>query len=395
MTELERAAGPGRIRGIALELWGAAVATPERAGATLRQGLRAARALHSAERRLVQDALYGLIRRQRLLEALASPDPLDLWLGWLVLEAGLPPERAAAERPGDWATLAARAGAVPADAAGLALRHSLPEPVAARLVAQLGAEAPAFLAASDARAPVTLRANRRKGPPAALVRRLAAEGVATRPVDGVADALEVVGRANLEGSRAFRDGAFEVQDAASQRVAALVADGPVLDACAGAGGKALALAARGLDVVALDVRQRALDELARRAKRAGTPVRAQCVAADAWPAELPRFPWVLLDAPCTGSGVLRRHPEHRWQLGEAAIAARAATQRGLLSRAAAQVLPGGHLVYATCSVLRDEDEDVVEAFLAAHPGWALDRTLRTWPHLDGGDGFYAAVLRAP
>jgi 16S rRNA (cytosine967-C5)-methyltransferase len=102
---------------------------------------------------------------------------------------------------------------------------------------------------------------------------------------------------------------------------------------------------------------------------------------------------VLVDAPCTGSGVLRRHPEHRWQLDEPAITARVAVQRALLSRAAERVAPGGRLVYATCSVLPDEDEDVVASLLAERPDLApLGPPLRTWPQRDGCDGFYAATF---
>lgn len=396
MDVAERAAGVGRIRGIALDLWGGVLREPSRAGATLRRGIREARALHSAERRLVQDALYGLIRRHRGLAALlGADDPLALWLGWLVLEQGLDPGLAATERPGPaWDTLAARAPALGDGldpVARLALRHSAPEGLVRRLVEVLGDEAEAFLVASDARAPVTLRANRARCTSARLAARLAAEGVATDPLGGLPDALRVVGRANVEGTAAFRDGWFEVQDAGSQRVAALVGGGPVIDACAGAGGKALALAARGLAVLALDVRQGALDELGRRAKRAGVRVPRVRVAEDRWPAELPRVPWVLVDAPCTGTGVLRRHPEHRW-LDEAALARQVAVQAALIRRAAGQVLPGGHLVYATCSVLRDEDEAVVDGFLAEHPGWRLVRAVRTWPHRDDCDGFYGAVL---
>jgi 16S rRNA (cytosine967-C5)-methyltransferase len=392
-----RAAGPGRVRGIGVALWEAVLAEPARAGATLRRGLRAARALHSGERRLVQDALYGLIRRRDALVAvLGTDEPLVLWLGWLVLERGLSAATAAEARPdlpwdGLTAAWAAQGEGMPL-VPRLALRHSAPEALVRRTVAILGDEAEAFWVASDERAPVTLRANRRRCTAAELSARLAGEGVETAPVDGLPDALTVVGRANVEGTRAFAAGWFEVQDAGSQRVAALVGGGPVIDACAGAGGKALALAARGLEVLALDVRARALDELGRRAKRAGVRVGRRVVGEDRWPDDLPRAPWVLVDAPCTGTGVLRRHPEHRWQVDDAAVATRAGVQGALLRRAAGQVLPGGHLVYATCSVLRQEDEDVVEAFLGEQPGWEMTRALRTWPQRDGCDGFFAAVL---
>ena len=390
-----KAAQGRRVRGFGVALWEAMRRAPDRAGPTLRRGLRQARALHSVERRLMQEALYGLVRRGEALQAvLGTDDPVVLWLAWLVLERDLPPELAAAERSEpDWAGLADRIAALDP-----ATRSGLPAWVVGELRATLRAddEVAAFLAACDVRAPVTLRANRRRCTAEALRVRLAADGIATEPVPGLPDGLRA-GRADVEGTAAFREGWFEVQDAGSQRVAAAVGGGPVLDVCAGAGGKALALAARGLQVTALDVRQRALDELALRAKRAGVRVTRRLVGEDPrqWPADLPRVPWALVDAPCSGSGVLRRHPEHRWQLEPARVADRAALQGALLARAAAQVVPGGAVVYATCSVLRTENEDVVDAFLAGHPGWRLGETLRTWPHRDDCDGFYVATVHAP
>lgn len=399
------------MRGIALALWQDARQDPLRAGATFASGLRAARALHSAERRLVQDALFGMVRREQgLAELLGSREPLALWLGWWVTAHGLSPELAGSElaHPG-WHGLRAAWDGLGADrpaVARLALVHSVPEPVVASVAALLGEDdAARFLAASDARAPIGLRANRARCTREALRARLAADGIDVRPVASpeAPDGLEVVGRANLEGSAAYRDGWFEVQDEASQRVVHRAYGGPglVIDLCAGAGGKALGLAALGADVLALDVRAGALRELERRARRAGLADRVTTRviptdAADPWFDRLPRAPTVVVDAPCTGTGVLRRHPEHRWQLGEARIADRIAVQRGLVERGARLVQPGGRLVYATCSVLPEEDEGVVDGFLARSPGFERDGdALRTWPHRDGCDGFYAVTLRAP
>lgn len=393
---LVRAAQAGRIRGITLALWAEVKADRRSARTVFGRGLREARALHSAERRLVQDGLYGLVREEEALKALLGTDePLPLWLGWLV-RRGLEPARAEAEHPGAWDTLNARWSTLGDDALiveRLALRHGVPVGAVRRIVAMLGDEAPAFFDASDARAPIEIRTNRRTCTREALADRLRDEGIATVPLD-VPDGLQIVGRANVEGSRAFRDGWFEVQDAGSQRLVGLVApDGPVIDVCAGAGGKALALAALGVPVVALDIRRGALLELERRARRAGVRIETRLVSADRFPDDLPPASRVLVDAPCTGSGVLRRHPDHRWQLGEEDIAAAAALQRRILGDAARLVAPGGRLIYGTCSVLRDEGEDVIAGFLAEHPEFVVHgEPMRTWPQRDDCDGFYAATL---
>jgi 16S rRNA (cytosine967-C5)-methyltransferase len=392
---LARAAAPGRVRGVLLELWDQGRRGPARA--VWAAGLRQARALHSAERRLVQDGLYGLVRDElRLRTLLGTDDPLALWLGWLI-RRGLPQELAAAEHPAPFQELA-RWDELGADLPAperLALWHSLPLPVVHRLVELLGAErAEQELRAFDARGPVHLRVNRRRGAREQLAQRLRQEGVETSPLPQVPDGLQVSGRANLEGTRAFAQGWFELQDEGSQRLIELLPEkGDILDVCAGAGGKSLALAARGARVTALDIRQRALLELERRAERAGVRIATRLVPEDRLPDDLRPAPAVLVDAPCTGSGVLRRHPEHRWSLSEEQIARKVALQQRLLRDASRLVTPGGLLVYSTCSVLPDEDEQVTRAFLQTQPEFALQTELRTWPHRDGCDGFYAAALR--
>jgi 16S rRNA (cytosine967-C5)-methyltransferase len=179
---------------------------------------------------------------------------------------------------------------------------------------------------------------------------------------------------------------FEVQDEGSQWVVAQC--GPVgglrvLDACAGAGGKALALAAAGAVVTAADVRERALAELSQRARDHGVRIRT-------WLGELNgvgTYDLVLVDAPCTGSGTWRRHPELRWRLRD--LAALTALQASILDAAWACVRPGGRLVYATCSVLRDENEHQATAF-AERTGAALTSQARVSPYEHGTDAFFVA-----
>jgi 16S rRNA (cytosine967-C5)-methyltransferase len=391
---LERAAAPGRMRGIGLALWREARSRPSWTGRIFAEGLREARALHSGERRLVQELLYALIRGERRLAwALGDDDPEQLWLAALVV-AGLSPEVAAGHYPGPWSSLLARWERCGEDlplAERVALRHHWSAALAERLAVQLPDELEVFATASDTRAPTDVRANPRRCSAEALAARLSADGVESAPLS-VPGGLRIVGRHNLLGSAAFREGWFEVQDQGSQQVAALVEPtGLVIDVCAGAGGKSLAFAAAGAEVLALDVRSTALAALQRRAERAGVRIRTRRIAPEGLPADLPLAERVVVDAPCTGTGTLRRHPERRFVDPED-LERLCGLQRRLLREAATRVAPGGRLVYATCSVLTEEGEDVVRALRDAEPSFTLHTELRTWPHRDGADGFYVAVL---
>lgn len=408
---LVKAAGAGRIRGIGTDIWRRIRAEPRRAGALLRLSLREARALHSRERRLVADVLYDLVRHEAVFQRLLGTDaPEALWLAALLL-LGLPeipsdaPEldpRARAALASGLAEARRQATAGLTDAARLAVIAGVPEEVAAELLRAYDAAAERFVDASNARAPVSLRA---VGDPDALVARLASEGIEAVRSNAAPQAVRVVGRANLTALASFREGHFEVQDEGSQLLAALVQPtGQVVDLCAGAGGKALAMAAIGADVLALDVRRRALDELRKRARRAGAQIRVRALDDDALPPDVAaiRADRVLVDAPCSGTGTWRRHPELRWRLDPARLAELGALQRRLLDRAARLVRVGGRLIYGTCSVLPLENEDVVDDFLRDHPGFRLipasdvladaGQFLRTAPHTHDTDGFFGAVM---
>lgn len=334
-----------------------AAAERDHASARLRTAASEARKLRSRERRALFDIVYDLIRWQSALEAMGAVGweaALELWLDGVEL-ADLP--------------FAARAGCS--------------EAVAADLLEVYGETREDWLVASNTRAPMVLRVNVARTERTALQEALAADQIVTTPV-GVSG-LEVVGRGNLVGHRTFRAGHFEIQDLASQKVAGLVTGRRVLDLCAGAGGKSLAIAARGAKVFATDIRRRALEELRTRAKRARTPVAV--VGREA----LATYDSVLVDAPCSGSGVWRRHPEFRWRLADHGVPT--ALQLQLLQEAAEHTAPDGEVVYATCSALRMENEAVVEAFLAATPAWRQVGGLRTAPHVDATDGMFAAVMR--
>lgn len=276
------------------------------------------------------------------------------------------------------------------------------------------------LTALSAEASVDLRVNTLKGDRAAAIARLADDGIEAVPTPLSPVGLRLPGRVQLGQGRAWKDGLVEVQDEGSQLVALLTDAEPgaaVLDLCAGAGGKTLALAAamrnRGR-LVACDASEARLRQIRPRLARAGvTIVQEQVIAdeTDPWlSGEASAFDRVLVDAPCSGSGAWRRHPEAKLMLMPETLSGMAALQRRLLAAAAALVRPGGRLIYATCSILPDENGAVVDAFLADHPAfrevpvegiWPRVATgdypgdggrLMLTPHRHGTDGFFAAVL---
>ncbi len=255
----------------------------------------------------------------------------------------------------------------------------------------LGSDLEPVAEALRSRAPVFLRVNLGKTDVAGAVAALAAEGISTRPHGLAASALEVVENARkVQTSQAYLIGLIELQDASSQAVieALPLSDGMVvLDHCAGGGGKTLAMAARAkLRLFAHDASPRRMADLPERAKRAGV-----AVSLTDRPEANGSYDLVLVDAPCSGSGSWRRDPEGKWRLTAESLAAVQATQAAILDQVAPMVKTGGTLAYATCSLLRRENEDQVREFLNRHAGWSLRRQIRLTP-LQGGDGFYIAIL---
>ncbi|HET6279182.1 MAG TPA: 16S rRNA (cytosine(967)-C(5))-methyltransferase RsmB, partial [Candidatus Polarisedimenticolia bacterium] len=295
--------------------------------------------------------------------------------------------------------------------------HSFPSFLVRRFVTRYGrAGASDLMAALNRPAPVVLR-------PAApgggldLIRRLAEEGIRATPSPWLPEAVRVE-RGQVQHSAAFRQGAFYIQDEASQMVALLLrplqAGEGFLDLCAAPGGKFLALAAaRPADpgpLVAADLSRERLQRMRRNALRLGTGPFHSVVSDATRPALRRRFGRVLLDAPCSGTGIIRRHPEIRWRRSEEEIARLAERQGEMLRAACDLVTPGGRLVYAVCSLEPEEGPDRVAELVAArrdidlldarallpHVAQRLvDRSgyLATLPHRDDLDGFFAAVLR--
>jgi 16S rRNA (cytosine967-C5)-methyltransferase len=271
-------------------------------------------------------------------------------------------------------------------------RLDLPDWLVPDLRASLGADLEAVAEALRSRAPVFLRVNLGKTDLAGTIAALALEGIVARPHPLAATALEVVENARkVQASQAYQTGLVELQDAASQAVveALPLTDGmTVLDYCAGGGGKTLAMAARkSLTLFAHDANPRRMADLPGRAKRAGLKV----TLTEKPDASAP-FDLVLVDAPCSGSGSWRRDPEGKWRITPQGLDATVDLQGSILDRAATLVRRDGWLGYATCSLLDRENRMQAQTFLSRHPGWVLEHERRLTP-LDGGDGFYIALLR--
>jgi 16S rRNA (cytosine967-C5)-methyltransferase len=315
------------------------------------------------------------------------------------------------------ATAAAREPA-PADdpIEALATRGSCPTWLARRWTARYGREdAARLMAAMNERPPLTLRANTLRLPREALRERLLREeGIETRAGRWAPEALIVErGGGSPAAWRAFVEGALAVQDEASMLVAHLLGARPgetVADVCAAPGTKATHLAQLMGDrgrVIALDAsaaRIALVDEAARRLGLTIVETRAGAVETLA-PDLGETCDRVLVDAPCTSLGVLRRRPDAKWRRGPGDLADAARRQASILDAAATLVRPDGTLVYATCSLEPEENEDVVAAFLGTHPGFrsdppddfplalGTDGVLRCLPHRHGTDGFTAVRLR--
>ena len=376
-----------------------------RAPEAISRGLRNARELSSVERRVVADAVHDLVRLRRRLAFLAGgEDPVALFDEWLA--GAIDPEA------GD-----DRIAAITNPVERLGVSLSYPDWIVERLIAAYGEkDAEAIARSMNRRAPLTVRTNRLKGTRAELRQRLAALGIPSSLTKLAPDGLILHTRQNVYSLEPFRDGWMELQDEGSQLVAELVAPPPrgsVIDACAGAGGKTLALGAamenRGR-LVALDVSKPKLEELRRRVARAGlTNVRAVQVG-DELPEGIAPASRVLVDAPCSGLGVVRRNPESKWRLQPNDLVELPVKQAKILARYAALVEPGGRLTYATCSLLPEENDRVVDGFLAAHPDFSRvpakeilgrERALtvgdgevvRLLPHQHDTDGFFGAVMR--
>jgi 16S rRNA (cytosine967-C5)-methyltransferase len=356
----------------------------------------------SRDRARIGELLYGVLRNFFALRAALGADasPLELVAGH-ALRGGLADAATLPQLPGvDAAELARRLAQCDESALDDATRHNMPAWLWQALAAQYGDEAAPLARALNEQATVDLRVNTLKAGREAARDALAAEGIAAGFTPRSPLGLRLARREALQRTRAFRDGWVEPQDEGSQLLALFAearAGETVADFCAGAGGKTLALGAAMRDrgvLHAFDTSRERLARMQPRLPRSGlTIVRPQALRGERDPrlnALAGACDAVLVDAPCSATGTLRRNPELRLRTPD--LEALAAQQLAILSAAARLVKPGGRLVYATCSVLARENERVVEAFTASHPGFAVAQQLVLLPHRDATDGFFAARL---
>ncbi len=404
----------------AVELLGAILNGHAPADKQMERYFRAHREMGARDRGHVAEAVYACLRRRRELEYWAdSGDSQAIVLAYLLriqrldvdTVAGLdrsPSARETAEQ------IQSRTPELP-----IAVRANLPDALWSRLTEQLGAdEAFRVAQAMNAPAPVDLRVNSMRISRDALRDELRANGFDTVPTPLSPWGLRRHDRRPLFSTDAFQRGAFEIQDEGSQLISMVVDPKPgerIVDFCAGGGGKTLHLGmlmqGKGT-LYAFDVNSRRLSGLKPRLRRSGLDnVRTQWVKTERDP-HIKRLRGtidrVLVDAPCSGLGTLRRNPDLKWKTID--FAALTTAQRDILAAAAELVKPGGRLVYATCSILNQENDAIVREFLASHADFepvtaeALPPSLKgellpesigltLYPHVHGTDGFYMCALQ--
>jgi 16S rRNA (cytosine967-C5)-methyltransferase len=385
---------------------------------------RKQKALGARERHTLAETTYAVLRRLLLFKHLAQGGAGTMerrlaMLGWAgdasFLKAALTP---------DEQTWLARAQAVDRAALAPKLRHNLPDWIAQPLQVQLGDKGFwALVASLDQPAPLDLRVNIHKAKRDAVRATLAAAGIDAEPTPYSPWGLRVAGKPALNKLDVFTAGEVEVQDEGSQLLA-LLTDAKrgemVVDFCAGAGGKTLALGAAMKNtgrLYAFDISGHRLDALKPRLARSGLsnvyPVQIAHERDERIKRLAGKIDRVLIDAPCSGLGTLRRNPDLKWRQSPQAVAQLQAKQVAILSSAARLLKTGGRLIYATCSLLEAENEATCAAFEAAGAGFTREDVepvlsasgvagadsltsggnLRLWPHLHATDGFFAAIWR--
>jgi 16S rRNA (cytosine967-C5)-methyltransferase len=391
------------------------------ADAVLSQYFRENPNLGHAERGMVAEATYGVLRRLRTLEAACEGNRgrRELLLAWLFCIGGLNLrefEPILDKEEAEWLGGVKGRFSKPADPAVAA---DLPDWLWDQFVAQWGEdEAKQCAAALNRPAPLDLRVNTLKADRDAVLPMLTAAGMPGKPTALSPFGIRLEGKPALSKLPMFIDGSIEVQDEGSQLLGLLLAPKRgemVVDFCAGAGGKTLLLGALMRStgrLYAFDVAEKRLANLKPRLARSGLsnvhPVRIEHERDTRVKRLAGKIDRVLVDAPCSGLGTLRRNPDLKWRQNPEAIGRLVLAQRSILEAAASLLKPGGRIVYATCSPLADENDNVIDGFLAEHPafvekdaqeilaaqGVVVDtgKRLRLMPHRHGTDGFFAAVL---
>ncbi len=376
--------------------------------------------LGGRERGAIAEAVYALLRHRSMLmqfaESGSGPHMRRVALLALAEAVGADSIAGLSEEETGWL---GRVMAIDRASLPPAARSSFPDWIRERLVAQFGEEESLQLMdALNRPAPLDLRVNLLKAAPDQAEAALAAAGIAFERTPYSPLGLRLAGKPALQRLPLFTDGAIEVQDEGSQLLAQLLGakrGEMVVDFCAGAGGKTLAIGAAMRNtgrLYAFDVSDKRLAKLKPRLARSGLSNVHPVVIAHENDAKVKRLAGkidrVLVDAPCSGLGTLRRNPDMKWRQQPSDIAELNVKQQSILAGAARLVKTGGRLVYATCSLLAEENEQIVAQFLAAHPGFALlparevladqkialdtGDMLKLLPHVHQTDGFFAAVF---
>jgi 16S rRNA (cytosine967-C5)-methyltransferase len=372
------------------------------------------------DRQFIADTVFGVLRRRIGLEFETGADtPRRLLLVYLNLVQGTSLRQLEPLLGSENAQWAAALKSRPATDAPLHVKAELPVWLVATLAEDLPAEEILALGrALREPAPLDLRVNALTASRDKVMQQLAIEGFHVQPTPHAPLGIRIDGNPALGRNALFTSGRFEIQDEGSQLLCYLLAPirrEMVVDFCAGAGGKTLALGALMQSqgrLYAFDVSESRLNKFKPRLKRSGLSnvypqllVNENDIKVKRLAGKIDR---VLVDAPCSGFGTLRRNPDLKWRQSEAGIAELTAKQGRILTAAAALVKPGGRLVYATCSFVRAENQGVVAAFLAAHPQFRIvpaneifarqkidldtGEFLQLYPHRHGCDGFFAAAL---
>ncbi len=402
--------------------------------------------LGSHDRRFIAEAFFGVIRHRRLVESLLegfvanhpdTPALLESPGKYLAIYAvyqltrNAPPQPGQVVPPAYWKTYfpaldpESFAGWITEhlsldylegdDSQHWGVRYSFPEWMVNSWKESLGSETPLLLAALNEQAPVTLRVNTLITDRDECRKRLRMEGVETIPTRLSPAGLIAEKRFNAQSTAAFREGWYEVQDEGSQLVSLLAEPRPgmtVIDGCAGAGGKSLHLAALMKNtgrIVSLDLDQEKLSELDNRARRGAKSIIEPRIRTDELMLSLHlQGDLVIVDAPCSGTGTIRRNPGVKWRVTEQMIEKLSQDQQRILADYSGCVKPGGRLVYSTCSLLPAENETVITEFLIANPGFVLTSSgfpvpgrtpeagpgfVCLYPHRTGTDGFFIAMMK--
>lgn len=358
------------------------------------------------DRKFVAETIYDVVRWKRLYAEIANvkapysrPDLWRLFAVWCVLKGIQLPDWNQIE-PTPTRRIKGRFDEL---LKTRKFRESIPDWIDEVGVQELGEEVwTKEIAALNKQAEVILRTNTLNTTKAHLQKQLASEGIDTEFIKGYDDALKLVERANVFKTEAFKKGFFEVQDASSQLVAAYLDVEPgmkVVDTCAGAGGKTLHLASlmknKG-QIIAMDIYESKLKKLKVRARRNGVHnIDTRVIDSTKVIKKLQgKADRVLIDAPCSGLGVIRRNPDSKWKLQPEFLDKIRGTQQEVLQQYSKMVKPGGKMVYATCSVLPSENQQQVEFFLASDAGkdFKFVKDEKVLSHKSGFDGFYMALL---